>query len=423
MPVPTSTHRARRAAFWTAALLCGLVVSFARADWPRWLGPTRDAHVPSGDFVPDHLADQPKQVWKIPTRGGFSSAVVSGGTLVYLDEDGTDEVAHRIDAGTGIEKWKVSYSPIFFDEWGPGPRSTPILDGDVVFVQSCRGDFRCLSLQDGHAIWGKSFVADFGAVFAGMSVQEGAALRRGNNGGGIVDGGEIIVPVGSTKGACLVCLDKKTGSVLWKSQDDEVAYSSLQVATLAGVKQVVAFTAEHLLGVRRDTGALLWRVPLVTAAKRHAATPVIFGDEVVVNSHTFGLVCTKITRDGDKLEASRAWTNKELKINLATPVFMDGYLYTHGAAANFVCVEAATGAVKWSQRGFGKDVSFALAAGKNLLVLADTGELFLLAANPGAYTELGRAQVCGKTWSSPAYVDGRLFVRDGRSLACFDLKP
>jgi hypothetical protein len=45
----------------------------------------------------------------------------------------------------------------------------------------------------------------------------------------------------------------------------------------------------------------------------------------------------------------------------------------------------------------------------------------LLAADPTKYTELGRLQVCDKTWSFPAYVDGKLFVRDTRQLLCLDL--
>ena len=202
-----------------------------------------------------------------------------------------------------------------------------------------------------------------------------------------------------------------------------MAYSAVQVATLAGVRQVVAFTANFLMGLRRDSGELLWRVPFVTAARRHAATPVVFEDQIVVNSHTFGLACTKITQHDGHFEASKVWVNKALKINLATSVLVDGFLYNHGPSGDFVCVDAATGDLKWSQAGFGKDVSFTLSVGKNLLVLSDKGLLFLIAADPAKYTELGRLQVCGKTWNCPAYVDGQLYVRDARSLACFNLKP
>ena len=58
-----------------------------------------------------------------------------------------------------------------------------------------------------------------------------------------------------------------------------------------------------------------------------------------------------------------------------------------------------------------------------LLVLTYEGTLRLLAADPARYSELGRVQVSGSTWSHPAYADGRLFVRDGKNLLCLDLRP
>ncbi|MEO5802058.1 MAG: PQQ-binding-like beta-propeller repeat protein, partial [Verrucomicrobiota bacterium] len=229
------------------------------------------------------------------------------------------------------------------------------------------------------------------------------------------------VPVGSTNGASLVCFDKLTGKVLWKSGSDEAAYSSLQIGTFSGVKQVIALTADALLGVERENGKQLWRVPLKTNAKRHAATPVIFGNNVIVNSHTIGLVCEKISKSGNEFQATVLWANKDLRINLSTPVLVGNFLYSQGPQKNFVCVDAKTGELKWMQPGFGKDNSSTLALGEKLLVLTEDGELHLISAHPEKYIELGRAQVCGKNWNFPAYANGKLYVRDSRELACYDL--
>jgi outer membrane protein assembly factor BamB len=136
-----------------------------------------------------------------------------------------------VDAATGKELWSLPFASVH-DECA-GPRSTPLIDGDRVYVQSCNGEFRCLGLADGHTIWKTSFEKDFGVVFLGSKANEGTAARRGNNGSGVIDSERIILPVGSTNGASLVCFDKKIGTVIWRSQDDEAAYSSLMVATLA----------------------------------------------------------------------------------------------------------------------------------------------------------------------------------------------
>jgi outer membrane protein assembly factor BamB len=413
-------------------VLCGVVVFIWLAaaahagDWPQWRGPMRDGHAAADAPALDKLAPELKVLWRKRIGGGFSSPVVAGGRLVYFDENGQSEVAHLLDAKTGLEIWKADIASVYKDEWGSGPRSTPVIDGDRVFVQSCNGEFRCLNLTNGGVVWGVSFEKDFGVKFLGSQANEGTASRRGNNGSPVVDGDAVIVPVGSTNGATLVCFDKSTGKMLWKASNEEAAYSSPMVATLAGVKQVVYFTADALIGVERVHGAILWRVPFRTGAKRHAATPVIVGDTVIVNSQTIGLVATKIVREGDALRAVPLWVNRQLKINLSTPVRVGDYLYSQGQGQSYICADARTGETKWQQPGFGAqgtENSSTIVVGKNLLVLTDEGELVLIAARGDQYTELSRVQVCGKTWNFPAFADGRLYVRDARELICYDLLP
>lgn len=388
------------------------------SDWPQWRGPERTGYA-AGESSLNTLPKELKPDWKITVGGGFSAPVVSAGKVIYLAEDGSSEVAHALDAKTGNELWKTAYAARFEDEWGAGPRATPIIDDGRVYVQACNGDFKCLSLADGKEIWKTSFEKDFGVKFLGSKANEGTASRRGNNGSGVIDGDRIFLPVGNTDGASLVAFDKKTGKVLWKSGDDEAAYSSLMVGTLAGSRQVLAFNADALVGADAATGKILWRVPLKTNAKRHAASPVIFGDHVAVNSHTFGVACFKIAKDSGGITATQVWANKDAKINLATPVLVDGHFYSQGAAKDYICLEAATGQLKWSQPGFGqgrKDYASTIVVGKGLLVLTEDGQLLLLEPNPAKYTELARLQVCGNTWSFPAYAGGKLYVRDGRQL-------
>ena len=176
------------------------------------------------------------------------------------------------------------------------------------------------------------------------------------------------------------------------------------------------------MGVDRRNGKLLWRVPLKTNAKRHAATPIIQGNSIIVNSHTFGLICFEIVKNGDSYEAREKWANRQMKINLSTPALSDGFLFSQGANKNLVCVDASNGSMKWQQAGFGKENASTMVIGQNLLVLTDDGQMFLIAAKGDKYEELGRAQVCGKNWNFPAFSNGKLYVRDSRELACFEMR-
>ena len=157
-----------------------------------------------------------------------------------------------------------------------------------------------------------------------------------------------------------------------------------------------------------------WRLALVLSGSLQRSFPVILGDMVVVNSHTFGTIAFRIEKAGDVCKSTRAWVNPEMKINLGTLVEVGGNLYGHGPAKNFVCLDSNTGKARWTQPGFGKDVSSTVALDdKTLLVLTDLGELVLIAADPTGYKELGRTQVCGKTWSTPAIANGSVYVREG----------
>lgn len=396
-------------------------------DWPQWRGIARDGRL-RGESFPASLPADLKPVWKKGIGPGFSSPVIAQGILVVLDEQNGKEVAHALRAADGTLLWEKPFAESFADEWGSGPRSTPVIEGDRVYVQSCKGEFACLSMKDGAVLWSKDFTKDYGVVFVGTKVNEGAAVRRGHNGSAVVVGDKIIVPVGSTNGATLVCFEKKTGAESWKSLHDETAYSSPVLATLADTPQVVAFTADALVGVHPGNGALLWRVPIKSDAKRHALSPVIVGhDRVIVASHSAGMLCIQVARTGETYSASVAWQNRSLKINLSTPTAEGNYLFGFTTGQDYACIQASDGAVKWSQPGFGKgvktDYASTLCDGERLLVLNEAGTLSLIAADPAQYRLLGQLQVCGKTWTHPAYSDGHLYVRDGKSLQCLAIRP
>lgn len=409
----------KRTLLFLGAALLGFPI--LAADWPQWLGPQRNGRAGAGEAINPEKFKDPKPLWKKPIGGGFSSPLIIGERVIYLDENGSKEVAHCVNSANGEEVWKTEYAAKFGDEWGVGPRATPFGDGQKLYVQSCDGEFRCLDFATGKSVWGFNFES-YGVKFLGSRAREGTASRRGNNGSGVLDGDSVIVSVGARDGATLVCFDKNDGTLRWKTGNDEAAYSSPVVADIAGARQVIAFTADALLGADRITGKILWRVPLVTNAKRHAMTPIVHGNRIFVNSHTFGTLCFEIVRQGGEFQAVEKWRNNEMKINLATPVLVDGYLYSHGAGREFVCMNAANGQLAWSEPGFGERISTGIAAGSTLFVLTDGGEGVFLRADPAKYKEVLRVQMAAKSWNTPALGGGKLVVRDNRELACYEAK-
>lgn len=414
-----------------AAVFAASTNLVSAADWPQWRGPNRDGKAPGTESITS-LPAQPKTLWKINTGPGHASVIIAGKYLAYVDEQGGNEAVHLCDAATGKEIWRQMCGKLAdYYNYGTGPRTTPLFDGDRLYTQSGRGEFTCFSVADGKKLWRKNFETDYGATWFGNksgdpAAKETASRRHGNNGAPVIDGDRIFVPVGSPNGATLVAFDKKTGKELWKVGNDNTAYSSLMVATLAGTRQVVHLTADALMGVDCATGSMLWRTPVKTGAKRHVFTPIIDGDTVTISSTSVGMTRFHVARTGETFSLTPDWVCNDVKITISSSVQVGDKIYGIGTSkgqsqSDYVCVDAKTGKLLWSKSGFG-DYASTTAIGDKLLVLNSTGEMFLLAANPTAYKEISRIQPCGKTYSHPAVVDGKLFVRDEKNIYALGIK-
>ena len=400
-------------------MVTGTVCSAQSADWPVWRGPLHTGHVPDGQLVPTELPMEPKVLWRVKSGEGFASPVIAGGKVFFLDNVGGKETLHATDAGSAQELWAVAIDETHKDSQGPpGPRCTPLVDGDRVYAQSCRGELQCRKVGDGAVVWRTSYTKDFEAVFIGEKGNAAGATRHGYNGSPVIDGPHLLAGVGGTNGAGVVCFDKLTGQVIWKSQSDQAGYAPPVIATVAGVKQVICFVAQGVIGLSRADGRLLWRIPVKTAFARHVTTPVVFGDYVVVASHEVGLIGIKVSKDGEGVKAEQVWVNKAGAMNFSSPVAVGSSLFGLGPTKNLICVDIPTGKLLWSQDSYintSADKSYAsfLVMKENILASTDSGELILFAADSKAFHEINRVQVCSVNWCNPAYANGILYMRDG----------
>ena len=403
-------------------LLLSLALAVERSsaeDWPQWRGPRRDGHAPPTARAMAALPAEPRVVWRMKIGEGFASPIVADGKVFYFDNQAGKETLHAIAESDRHELWRAAVDDTFKDEQGPpGPRCTPIVDGDRVYAQSGKGELQCLRVTDGHLVWRVNFLKDFGAVFLGEDSKVPGAAEHGYTAAPAIDKDSLIACVGGTNGAGIVCFEKRSGKVRWKSQDDLAAYAAPVIATVSGVRQSVCFTAGGLIGLDLGNGALLWRVPIKTSYGRNCTTPVMVDDWVIAGSYQAGLIGVKVSRNGDGFRAEQAWVNKAAAPNFSSPVAVGRFVFGLGPTKNLICVEATTGKLAWSKEGwFMTAANMAHAAflvfGENILVCTDGGQLILIAADASECRELGRAQVCGLNWCNPAFADGRLYVRDG----------
>lgn len=393
-------------------------------DWPQYRGATHDG-ICTETILATWPATEPRAVWKVPTPGGFSCFSVGSGLACTLVLSGDQEACVALNAATGKPVWSVKLGSAKYDgggdtgaadnKGGDGPRSTPTIDGDRVYVLSAQLVLFSLDAKSGKEIWKKDLGQELG----------GKKIRWQNSSSPVMDGNLIFVCGGD--GGALAAINKKNGSVAWKGSTESLTHASPIVATILGVKQVIFFVKAGLVSVDPATGKELWRYAFPFKVST-AASPVVCGDIVYCSAgYGVGSAAAKIAKSGNKFTATELWRKEgnDLCNHWSTPVCKDGYLYGPFSFKKFgtgplKCVEIATGKEMWSQGGYGP--GGVLLVGNNFVSLSDTGELQLIQASPDGFKLLGKVQaVEGKCWNTFAISNGRVYVRSTKEGTCLDV--
>lgn len=381
------------------------------ADWPQFRGPNRDGVSRETGLLKSWPAGGPKVLWKIPIGEGYSHIVVSSGRLYTLYGQGDQEFAVALDAATGKAIWRTPIDRKYRSDMGNGPRSTPTVDGGLVYALSGNGRLVALSAKDGRKVWEHDLPDEFDARIPGWGVSTSP----------LVEGNLLLVDVGGRGGKSLAAFDKKTGRVVWTSQSDSAGYSAPIAVTVGGVRQVIFFTGTSVVSVSPRDGKLLWRVPWRTDWDVNAATPIFVApDRVFISSgYGVGAALFRIKAAGGKAGVEEVWRSRGMKNQFSSSVLHNGTIYGFDDST-FKAMDAATGKERWKQRGFAHG-SLILADG-HLVVLSERGcDLALVEATPQAYREKGRTEVLsGKCWTAPTVANGRLYLRNEEELKALD---
>ena len=384
-------------------------------DWPHWMGPRSDGTSAEKGLATTWPQTGPKVLWKVPGGDGYSAIAVADDRAITMVQRDGKELVVALDANTGKPLWSTPMGPAFKNANGSGPRATPWIEGDSVYVQAASGPMKCLAAKTGAIVWQIDLLKEFGAKNNQWGVSASPVIA-----------GNLLLVIPGAKNAGVAALHKETSDVLWKTGSDKAAYASPVVADVGGVKQAIFFNAAGLLGVTLDKGKELWRIAWPAEFDCNIATPLLLpGNKLFVSSGE-GNGCALL-----ELQAVGApktvWESKGKKSVMicywATPVAHDGYLYGFAGEFNkridLRCIDLADGKVKWSKEGFGKGAL--LYADGQLIVTTKTGDLVLVRATPTAYEERGRVELLGTNRTVPTLSRRRLFVRDLESILCLDV--
>ena len=389
--------------------------SNAGLDWPQWRGPDRSGLSKETGLLKNWPASGPSRVWLASGLGaGFGSIAVQGDRVYVQGMKGRDSAVSSLDRATGRPLWSRVIGRALSNDRGPGPRSTPTVDADRLYVLTENGDLACLKVQDGSVLWQRNVLTDFGGRNIPWLISESP----------LVDGNRVVVTPGG-QGAGMVALDKMTGKTLWTSRElsDAAGYASVVAGDVGGVRTLMTLTENAGVGVRAADGKLMWRYQRVANNTANIATPVFHDNRVFYTSdYGTGGVLLSLTAAGGTVQAKEIYFTREMQNHHGGVVLVNGYLYGFNNAI-LTCMEFATGAVRWRHRSVGKG-SLSYADGQ-LYIVSENDVVGLADAAPDAYREHGRFEIADQglsSWAHPVISNGRLYLRNQGTLASYDIR-
>jgi len=403
--------------FCLLAIISGITTVSAQS---QWRGPNRDGIYSETNLLKEWPAEGPKMLWSFEGLGTGQGSVVVTSDKVFVtgipDTLTSEGFLFAFDTN-GKLLWKKNYGK----DWTgifPGARSTPTVEGDLVYVESGNGNVYCLKTQTGETVWSVDFFKDLKAD----SVQFGFSESL------LIDGDKIYCTPGGKENN-MVALNRFTGQKIWANPalQEKATYCSPIVFNHNGQRLLVNLTSTSIIGLDADNGQMYWRIHQFQDNKIHANTPVYFDGNLIVSSasrkDSSGLVSLTLSPDGKKAEI--AWRNKEFINLMGGIVLKDGYIY--GSAyiqPKWFCIDSKTGETKYIAKELaGGPVIYA--DGLFYCYAEKDGEMALAEGTPEQFRIISKFKVplgTAQHWAHPVIADGKLYIRHNDALMVYDIK-
>jgi outer membrane protein assembly factor BamB len=405
-----------------------LTVAVRGDDWPQWRGPQRTGLSRETGLLKEWPQGGPKLLWKLQDiGGGYSTPAVVGDRIYLMADRKGQEFLIALAVKDGAEVWVTAIGKVGPNNGPqyPGTRSTPTVDGDFIYVLGSDGDLACLKKDRGTVVWSKNLRKAFDGTPGAWAYSESV----------LIDGDVLVCTPGGEK-ATLVALHKKDGEPIWKCavpEGDAAAYASAIAVEVDGVRQYVQFLAQGLVGVDAKTGKFLWRYDKTTDPAANIPTPVFHDDCVFSSTSRNGSGLNRIKVSKDEVTTEQVYYNTT-KLNSTGGVVRVGtYLYGTNPKGELVCLDFKTGKEKWHNASvgaaslcFADGMLYVRNQGGNGFGKETTPKVALVEATADGYKEKGRFEQPDHgdkpAWPHPVVANGRLYLRDGSVLLCYDVK-
>jgi outer membrane protein assembly factor BamB len=411
-------------------------------DWPEWRGKGRKGIWTESDIVDKFPEKGLTPVWRTPLGGGFAGPAVAAGRVFVADFSRSAgkkgvERAICLDERSGrvlwTREWEADYRGISYDT---GPRATPTVDGDRVYIVGASGRLLCLATRTGNVIWQKDYARDYGMQMPDWGIVSAP----------LVDGDRLIAIVGGQPDAKVMAFDKMTGREIWRAlaSDTQQGYSQPVIVEVGGIRQLIIWHPAAVVSLNPATGRTYWQQPFRVNLGTNLATPVLSGSRLLVSCFYNGSMLLDLVGE----RANLVWQGKSdseirtdgLHAVVNTPVIDGDYIYGICSFGQFRCLNLKTGERVWETMEVMKEKArwasgFIVRHGDRYLINNDRGELIIAKLSAKGYQEISRTQLIKPTtnpgnrrelgavnWSHPAYANHHIFARNDEEIISVSLK-
>jgi len=270
--------------------------------------------------------------------------------------------------------------------------STPCVADGRVYASGSAGNLYCLNAENGEEVWKVKAAPSGGLIHSSPLVADGMVVVLADD---------------------LVAMDATTGEVRWRQKRVRGRDNSPVLWKRPGTTFVISNTGKDVACVNLKTGDVAWTVP-----GGGQSSPTVAGDVLALVSarKEIGLAAYKMSAD----KAEKLWAKGDYRDGSTCPIVHDGYVYAV-VGRKIVCVKVASGELAWEQKAGSQGwCSPALADGKIFAIVGR--EIWVIAPTPEKFNLLAKARLNPATYTSPAVSDGRMYIRLGKTLGCYDLR-
>jgi outer membrane protein assembly factor BamB len=381
--------------------------------WSQWRGPRRDGISEETGLLSSWPENGPKRLWIAEGIGeGYSSPIIGGKTIYITGDQGRQLIISALSTD-GELRWQKN-NGASWERSFPGARSSCTYDHGRLFHMNAHGRVVCLDAKTGDEEWVVDVLERFGGKNTTWGFSESLLVSR-----------EFVYATPCGEKGLVVALNKDTGETVWATPPlagERPAYASPILIRVGDRDLLVNSAAKNAFAVDANTGELCWQVAQQDPKNTICTIPVLAENELVFTNASRGYGAVFGVRL-DGLQAKKTW-NKELTISHGSTVCIDGQIYgasSRGESRGWVVLNAKTGSHRRAAELEGGSLIYADGL---FYCLTQRGLMTLQKPTENGFETVGSFQVAkGKdVWAHPVICNGRLYLRYGENLFCYDIR-